>query len=425
MRPGFWLLLLAAAAAAAPLHVRPDPAAWTTWAPRAEIMPRTFVDRIHARTPAGALAISGNSNPGEYGGWVSTVAGIEAGRWYRFSAFYRAQGASYERGQVLARLDWKSTSGHRAGKPDYVYAAERQGEWTRVSLETPAPEGAAGVQIQLYLVNAPAATVWWDEVVLDQIPAPPPRQVVVQAINYRPEHAASAEDSVSQFLAQVDRLVTRADVILLPEGITVVSTGKTYAEVAEPVPGPTTARLGEMARRKRAYLVAGIYEREGTTLYNTSVLLDRQGRLLGKYRKVYIPREEMDGGLTPGSDYPVFQTDFGKVGMMICWDLQYADPARNLALRGADLILMPIWGGNEALGKARAIENQVFLASSGYDYPTYILDPNGEVLSLARERGTAATATIDLSRRYVDGWLGDMRERFHKEIRLDLNTLVR
>lgn len=133
----------------------------------------------------------------------------------------------------------------------------------------------------------------------------------------------------------------------------------------------------------------------------------------------------MDGGLTPGSDYPVFQTDFGKVGMMICWDLQYADPARNLALRGADLILMPIWGGNEALGKARAIENQVFLASSGYDYPTYILDPNGEVLSLARERGTAATATIDLSRRYVDGWLGDMRERFHKEIRLDLNTLVR
>ena len=83
---------------------------------------------------------------------------------------------------------------------------------------------------------------------------------------------------------------------------------------------------------------------------------------------------------------------------------------------------MPIWGGNETLGKARAIENHVFLAASGYDYPTYVMDPDGELLSLARERGTAAVATIDLNRRYVNDWLGDMRERFMKELRLDLKA---
>ena len=66
---------------------------------------------------------------------------------------------------------------------------------------------------------------------------------------------------------------------------------------------------------------------------------------------------------------------------MICWDVQYADPARGLALRGAEMILMPIWGGNEALGKARAIENQVFLVTSGYDYPNYAVDPDGGVLA--------------------------------------------
>jgi predicted amidohydrolase len=81
---------------------------------------------------------------------------------------------------------------------------------------------------------------------------------------------------------------------------------------------------------------------------------------------------------------------------------------------------MPIWGGNETLGKARAIENQVFLVSSGYDYPTYIMDPDGELLAIAREQGTAAIATIDLNRRYVESWLGDMRERFMKELRLDV-----
>ena len=99
---------------------------------------------------------------------------------------------------------------------------------------------------------------------------------------------------------------------------------------------------------------------------------------------VYLPREEIEGGLTPGSDYPVFSTDFGKVGMMICWDAQYADPARALALGGAELLLVPIWGGNQTLMKARAIENRVFIAASGYDYPTHILDPDGEPGHCAR-----------------------------------------
>jgi predicted amidohydrolase len=135
---------------------------------------------------------------------------------------------------------------------------------------------------------------------------------------------------------------------------------------------------------------------------------------------VYLPREEIEGGITPGLDYPVFDTDFGKVGMMICWDVHYADPARALALRGAELILLPIWGGNETLAKARAIENQVFLASSGYDYPTHVLDPSGEIVAVAPESGTAAIATIDLNRRYADEWLGNMRGRMMKEIRLDV-----
>jgi predicted amidohydrolase len=178
--------------------------------------------------------------------------------------------------------------------------------------------------------------------------------------------------------------------------------------------------LAQVARAKKAYIVAGIFEREGAAIYNTAVLIDRAGKLLGKYRKVYLPREEIEGGLTPGNDYPVFRTDFGKVGMMICWDVQYADPARALALRGAEMILMPIWGGNETLGKARAIENRVFLVSSGYDYPTYIMDPDGELLAIAREQGTVAVATIDLNRRYLESWLGDMRERFMKELRLDV-----
>ena len=62
----------------------------------------------------------------------------------------------------------------------------------------------------------------------------------------------------------------------------------------------------------------------------------------------------------------------------------------------------------------------MFLVSSGYDYPTYILDPNGESVAVAPQRGAAAIATLDLNRRYEDKWLGDMRARFMKELRLDV-----
>jgi predicted amidohydrolase len=218
------------------------------------------------------------------------------------------------------------------------------------------------------------------------------------------------------------KVPANTDIILLPEGITVVGTGLSYADAAEPVPGPTTNALGEAARKRNAYIAAGIYERDGVAVYNTAVLIDRDGKVAGRYRKVYIPREELEGGITPGADYPVFQTDFGRVGLMICWDVQYADPARALAMRGAEILLLPIWGGNETLAKARAIENQVFLAASGYDYPTHIIDPAGELIAVASGPGSAAVATIDLNRRYVDEWLGHMRSRMMKEMRLDLKV---
>jgi predicted amidohydrolase len=105
---------------------------------------------------------------------------------------------------------------------------------------------------------------------------------------------------------------------------------------------------------------------------------------------------------------------------MICYDVFFADPARALASRGAELILMPIWGGDETLAKARAIENRVFLVASGYDHPTYVMDRNGELLSTTRQDGTAAMATIDLAKRYDNPLLGNMRDRMMKELRLDI-----
>jgi predicted amidohydrolase len=408
----FSSMLLAAA-------VSLNPAGWKPWAPRPEIAPKTFVDKLHHRGRAGALAVSGNSNPAAFGGWQYRAEGVQPGNWYRLRAYYRTEGVPNESLQVLARVDWAGAQGKRAGQPEYGWRTTPEGEWTRVDLEAPAPENAVAAHLQLFLANAPLGTVWWDDISFERIDAPAARPVTVATVNLRPSRTGDPAVSVKQFIQTIEQKVEKADVILLPEGITVVGTGKTYADVAETIPGPTTTALGEVARRKNAYVAAGIYEREGNTIYNTSILIDRQGNFAGKYRKVYLPREEYEAGITPGSDYPVFRTDFGKLGMMICWDVQYADPARALALGGAEIILMPIWGGNDVLARARAIENHVFLVSSGYDHPSRIIDPAGEVLANA-EHGAIALATIDLNKRYAHKWLGDMRARFRKELRLDV-----
>lgn len=405
-----------------PLVAQPGvEAGWRTWSQRAETAPITFIDQAHAHDGGTALAVSGGGNAAEYGGWERPMP-VAANRWYRLTAAYRCEGLTYEPAQVVARLDWQTAQGERVGQPDYAWRTTSEGAWRHVSLEAPAPSNAAIVKIQLFLANAPQGIVWWESISLEPIPPPPARLAVIAAINFRPERTTGLPiDSVKLFLDAIEKAVPgKTDLILLPEGITDVGTGKEYVEVAEPIPGPTTLLLGQVARQRNCYFVAGIYEREGVAVYNTAVLIDRQGRVAGKYRKVYLAREDVEGGLTPGNDFPVFETDFGKVGIMICWDQQYADPARALALRGAELILVPIWGGNQILGKARAIENHVFVASSGYDYPSEILSPEGVVLAAAEQRGTAAIATIELGRRYVDPWLGHMRDRFRKELRLDL-----
>jgi predicted amidohydrolase len=409
-------LMLAWAAWSGPLQFRD----WTVWSARAETMPRTFVDPLRHRAGAESRAISGNSNVAEHGGWERRVDGVEPGKWYRFTGYWRAEAVTAPSWQVVARLDWRGADGKRIEEPDYVYREAREGDWTKVWLEAPAPAKAAAVVMQLYLSNAPQGTVWWDDVSLEAIAEPGPRRVTVASVNLRPNRTKSAEENVRLFVDAIEAHVpAKTDVILLPEGITVVGNGRPYPEVAESIPGPTTRALGDVARRRSSYLVAGIYEREGAAIYNTAVLIDRAGNVAGKYRKVYLPREEVEAGLTPGSDYPVFRTDFGTVGIMICYDVFYADPARALALKGAEMVLMPIWGGDETLAKARAIENKVFLVASGYDHPTYVMDPYGERLSQAPRPG-AAVATIDLNRRYADAFLGDMRGRRPKELRVDV-----
>src|SRR5205807_4438969 len=119
-----------------------------------------------------------------------------------------------------------------------------------------------------------------------------------------------------------------------------------------------------LARQHGLHIVVGLVERDGHLIYNVAVLLGPDGRIIGKYRKVALPRTEIEAGVTPGNDYPVFNTRFGKVGLMVCYDGFFPEVARELSNRGAEVIAWPVMGCNPMLGAARACENHVYVVSS-------------------------------------------------------------
>jgi predicted amidohydrolase len=402
-----------------------DTTGWKQWSPREEVAPQFAFDAKAGRDGRGALRITADA-PSDFGAWRSTLGQVRAGQAYRFTAWYRTDKVENDRHSVIARLQWLDAADKalppRVRPPEYPLDAAREGGWVKMESVIRAPEGAAAVDVQLSLAFDADGTVWWDRVELAEVESPRDRVIRAMTVHLRPRNSPSAAANVEQFSAVVRQAAAagKPDIICFPEGMTVVGTGKTYIDVSEPVPGPSTEKLGALARELNSYIVAGIFERVAPAVYNTAVLIDRQGKLAGTYRKTHLPREEWEAGLTPGDSYPIFETDFGKIALLVCWDVQFPEPWRAVALQGAELVLLPIWGGSETLLRARAIENHAFIVSSSYEPLSYVVAPDGEILTQATKELPVAMAELHLDRKIYQPWIGDMSTRTWKERRGEL-----
>lgn len=158
-----------------------------------------------------------------------------------------------------------------------------------------------------------------------------------------------------------------------------------WLALGEPIPdGDYCRRLRGLAAECRIWLVAGMLERAGERTHNAAVLIAPDGRLVGKYRKHDLGHELPRN--TPGTEYPVFETPFGKVGLMICADRRNPELVRRLAANGAEILLCPsggMWGPvkNDHHLQARSRENRVPIV---FVHPIEFLvtDPTGEILDV-------------------------------------------
>ena len=137
------------------------------------------------------------------------------------------------------------------------------------------------------------------------------------------------------------------------------------ATLGETIPGgEITERLRAQARQYGLYVIGALRERDGEAIHNTAVVIGRDGEIVGKYRKTHLAPGEWDE-VQAGDEYPVFTTDFGRIGVLICMDIHYPEIWRILALQGAEIIFWPTqcidYTGDliESLFNARAIDNQI------------------------------------------------------------------
>lgn len=134
-------------------------------------------------------------------------------------------------------------------------------------------------------------------------------------------------------------------------------------DLAEPIPGPSTQFYGQLARELGIVIVASLFERRAPGLYhNTAVVLERDGTIAGKYRKMHIPDDPAyyeKFYFTPGDlGFNPIQTSVGRLGVMVCWDQWYPEAARLMALSGADLLIYPTAIGYESTDTVDEQERQ-------------------------------------------------------------------
>ena len=191
--------------------------------------------------------------------------------------------------------------------------------------------------------------------------------------------------------------------MVFPEFAFLREKGVTADERAVELKGPVLDTLGEKAREHHTWIVAPMTLREPESsgkLSNAAVLLDREGRVAGIFRKVH-PIVDADGtfegGVTPGETYPVFECDFGRLGLLICWDMGYEDAWRALAAAGAELVVVPSASPQTLRPAAEALRHHFYVATSTPRDNASIFDPIGRTISQVTQAPGTAVREIDLA----------------------------
>lgn len=375
------------------------------------------------------LKISSGGRFEHYGKWLCCIDGIKGGETCKFSVEYATTGVMDENVSIAAILTWKGEGGSQLARDyvDNVYTTDSG--WTGLYRVIETPSCCTAVTIELSLRWSVTGSVQWRRPVFQRIAPISHRNVKIAVASIIPGYTAEAN------LASIKNILDRAgeqkpDIICMGETCYSFGTPLSFADCAETVPGRLTRIVSGKAILYNTYIIFNLIEKDRGLIFNTSVLFDRNGKIAGKYRKTHLPLIEAESGVTPGSEYPVFTTDFGVIGIMTCWDQYYPETARIIRKNGAEIIFVPTLGYTPLQSRARAADNGVYVVVSGaYGPPadhSCIIAPDGKPERMLENWETQYFIhEVDLDKRFLTEWLsigpgdGEARSLYLKERRTD------
>jgi len=251
-----------------------------------------------------------------------------------------------------------------------------------------------------------------------------PREVCVASVDLKglwPDK--TTESRIKRILERMEEVTgLQPDIVCLPELFNTiwVEEKKPLSEIAEDekIPGPVTSTVAAFAKKNKCYVVCPVLTKKNGNFYNSSLLIDRNGSIAGVYHKTHptkteiLPDQEFKGGGTvPGEfDQPVIDTDFGKVGMQICYDANWPDGWNNLSKKGAHIVFFSsAFPGGRMLNYYALKNNYYIVSSTGGD--ARVIDISGNNLDCTSEFVRYAWATINLEKVTVTTW--PTRDKLH------------
>lgn len=254
----------------------------------------------------------------------------------------------------------------------------------------------------------------------------PPRKVVVGTTIFGPYgQYPGLSERLKVLGGLVDEMARRAsdqypgqglDLAILPETSVTSTTGSAAARAIR-LEGPVREAFGRLARTHKTYIVVPMDLAEegpqgGMTYSNAAVLFDRQGEVTGIYRKVHpvavAGRNDLEGGIAPGRGFPVFDCDFGKLGIQICWDVQFEEGWAALAGQGAEIVAWPTASPATAQPASRAARHRYYVVSSTWRDDATIFEPTGLVAAQVETPAKVLVHQLDLSFAVL-GWSAPLR----------------
>jgi beta-ureidopropionase len=230
-------------------------------------------------------------------------------------------------------------------------------------------------------------------------------------------HDTTRESRIKNILDRMKYVAgLQPDIICLPELFDTIWISENFrlSEVAEDekIPGPVTGRIAEFANKHNCYIVCPVYTKKEGHFYNSSLLIDRKGSIAGVYNKIHPVKSEIlpdsstkdNVGIIPGAlDQPVIETDFGKVGMQICYDANWSDGWDNLKKKGAEIIIFSsAFPGGRMLNYYAWRNGCYIISSTGGD--ARVVDMSGNDLHSSSTFVRYAWANINLEKVNTDTW---------------------